>query len=161
MNYKRYGMTLYDGTMLINRIYYGSVYTEEYAFIILRALLHEIIDILYRMKKSNNNLSLETSKFARSKKIFSDGIGNYFEKKLLPTVHKEKSLTLFEAEYLLKKENYESKTIKEFKKAFNTFRKENESEIKISRSFDIIKESNDNSFPIKIGCYCCGERKND
>jgi hypothetical protein len=161
MNSKRYGLTLYDGTIIINRIYYGAAYTDEFAFIILWTLLHEIMHILSRLTRKDNNFFLDTGEFTMNKKIFSDESGNYFENKLLLSVLGKKSLTVFEAKYLLKKENYVYKTLKDFQNAFITFRKSNDSQIKRSQSFAIGKESNDNSFSIKIGCYFHGERKND
>jgi hypothetical protein len=161
MNSKRYGLTLYDGTIVINRIYYGAAYTYEFAFIILWTLLHEIMHILSRLTRKDNNFFLDTGEFTMNKKIFSDESGNYFENKLLLSILGKKSLTVFEAKYLLKKENYVYKTLKDFQNAFITFRKLNDSQIKRSQSFAIGKESNDNSFSIKVGCYFHGERKND
>ena len=161
MNSKRYGLTLYDGTIIINKIYYGAAYTYEFAFIILWTLLHEIMHILSRLMRKDNNFFLDTGEFTMNKKIFSDESGNYFENKLLLSVLGKKSLTVFEAKYLLKKENYVYKTLKDFQNAFITFRKLNDSQIKRSQSFAIGKESNDNSFSIKVGCYFHGERKND
>lgn len=61
----------------------------------------------------------------------------------------------------IKKGNYDYKTIKEFHNAFNIFRKGNKYQIQSSQSFAIGKESNDKTFPIKTGCYCAWERKND
>ena len=161
MNSKRYGLTLYDGTIIINRMYYGAAYTDEFAFMILWTLLHEIMHILSRLMRKDNNFFLDTGEFTMNKKIFSDESGNYFENKLLLSVLGKKSLTVFEAKYLLKKENYVYKTLKDFQNAFITFRKLNDSQIKRSQSFAIGKESNDNSFSIKVGCYFHGERKND
>ena len=161
MNSKRYGLTLYDGTIIINRMYYGAAYTDEFAFIILWTLLHEIMHILSRLMRKDNNFFLDTGEFTMNKKIFSDESGNYFENKLLLSVLGKKSLTVIEAEYLLKKGNYVYKTLKDFQNAFITFRKLNDSQIKRSQSFAIGKESNDNSFSIKVGCYFHGERKND
>lgn len=161
MNSKRYGLTLYDGTIIINRMYYGAAYTDEFAFIILWTLLHEIMHILSRLMRKDNNFFLDTGEFTMNKKIFSDESGNYFENKLLLSILGKKSLTVFEAKYLLKKENYVYKTLKDFQNAFITFRKLNDSQIKRSQSFAIGKESNDNSFSIKVGCYFHGERKND
>ena len=74
---------------------------------------------------------------------------------------KKKCLTIIEAEYLLKKENYVYKTLKEFQIAFNIFRKGNKSKIQSSQTFAVGKESNDKTFSIEIGCYCAGERKTD
>jgi len=161
MSYKRYGMTLYNGTIVINKIYYRAVYNEEYAFTILWTLLHEIMYVLSRIKRTDNNFFLDTGEFTKNLKICSDESGNYFENKLLPNVHKKKCLTVIEAKYLLKKENYAYKTLKEFQNAFNIFRKGNKSKIQSSQSFAVGKESNDKTFSIKIGCYCAGERKND
>ena len=161
MNSKRYGLTLYDGTIIINRMYYGAAYTDEFAFMILWTLLHEIMHILSRLMRKDNNFFLDTGEFTMNKKIFSDESGNYFENKLLLSILGKKSLTVFEAKYLLKKENYVYKTLKDFQNAFITFRKLNDSQIKRSQSFAIGKESNDNSFSIKVGCYFHGERKND
>ena len=145
----------------IKKIYYGAVYTDEFAFIILWTLLHEIMHILSRLMRKDNNFFLDTGEFTMNKKIFSDESGNYFENKLLLSILGKKSLTVFEAKYLLKKENYVYKTLKDFQNAFITFRKLNDSQIKRSQSFAIGKESNDNSFSIKVGCYFHGERKND
>ena len=145
----------------IKKIYYGAAYTDEFAFIILWTLLHEIMHILSRLMRKDNNFFLDTGEFTMNKKIFSDESGNYFENKLLLSILGKKSLTVFEAKYLLKKENYVYKTLKDFQNAFITFRKLNDSQIKRSQSFAIGKESNDNSFSIKVGCYFHGERKND
>ena len=117
--------------------------------------------ILSRLLRKDNNFFLDTGEFTKKLKIFSDESGNYFENKLLPTVHKKKCLTIIEAEYLLKKENYVYKTLKEFQNAFNIFRKGNKSKIQSSQTFAVGKESNDKTFSIEIGCYCAGERKTD
>jgi len=71
MNSKRYGLTLYDGTIIINKIYYGAAYTYEFAFIILWTLLHEIMHILSRLMRKDNNFFLDTGEFTMNKKIFS------------------------------------------------------------------------------------------
>ena len=59
MNYKRYGMTLFDGTIVINKIYYGPTYIQESAFIILWTLLHEMMHILSRLLRGDNNFFLD------------------------------------------------------------------------------------------------------
>ena len=138
-----------------------TFYKAEYAFIILWTILHENMHILSRLLRKDNNFLLDTDEFTRNKKIFSDESGNYFENKLLLSVLTKKTLTLIEADYLLKKENYAYKTLKEFQSAFIAFRKLNNSQIKSSQSFAIGKESDSKSFPIKIGCSFAGERKSD
>ena len=159
MGIRRFGMTLYDGTILINRTYYGAAYTPEYAFVILWTLLHEIMNVLSRLERNNNNFYLDTDEFTKSGKIFSEESGNYFQQKLLLSILKQNSLTLLEAEYLLEKENYQFNTVEEFKKAFLDFRKRNISQIKCSQTFPIVKESNNKTISLEIGCYCGGERK--
>lgn len=69
--------------------YYGHCY--------MRLCMH------FRIKREDKNFFLDTGEFTRNKKIFSEESQNYFENKLLLSIHKKKYLTLIEADYLLKK----------------------------------------------------------
>ena len=159
MNYKHFGMTLFDGTIVINQIYYGPTYTEEFAFIILWTLLHEIMCILSRLLKGDNNFFIDTAKFTKSNQKESEENGEYFENKLLLNILGNKYLTSFEADYLLDIKNYQYKTLKQFKNAFINFRSHNKIKIQNSNYFAIRREKDEKSFSINIGCYCAGERK--
>ena len=159
MNYKHFGMTLFDGTIVINQIYYGPTYTKEFAFIILWTLLHEIMCILSRLLKGDNNFFIDTGKFTKSNQKQSEENGEYFENKLLLNILGNKYLTSFEADYLLDIKNYQYKTLKQFKNAFINFRSHNKIKIQNSNYFTIRREKDEKSFSINIGCYCAGERK--
>ena len=159
MNYKRYGMTLFDGTIVINKIYYGPTYIQDSAFIILWTLLHEMMHILSRLLRGDNNFFLDTGEFTKSNQKQSEESGEYFENKLLINILGSKNLTTFEAEYLLDINNYQHKTLQKFQNAFMNFRSQNKIKIQNSNLFAIGKEKGENSFSINIGCYCAGERK--
>ena len=118
MSNRLFGMTLHNGTIVINRQYYSAGYSVELAFLILWTLLHEIMHVLSRLKRKNKNFFLDTSEFTKLGNITSEESGNYFEDKLLLNVLGKKYLTFFETEYLLKKMNYNYKTVDEFQKAF-------------------------------------------
>lgn len=160
MNIEYYGLILYDGTILINKIYYVSN-TDKDAFIILFTLLQEIMHALSRIVRGDDNYLLNTDKFTKRNIIFCEESGIFFENKLLYSVLKAKELTSIEATYLLKKANYEYKTIVEFHKAFIDFKNKNIKKINSLIPFSIGKESNNDSFIINFGCYCAGSRMND
>lgn len=161
MDVSRFGMTLYDGTIIINKIYYRSPYTVEKAFIILFTLMHELMHVISRLKRGDKNFFLNTDEFTKFKnKNYAQESGVYFDNKFLLNVLNGKYLTSLEADYLLDLKHYESKSIEGFHKAFMEFRTKNKNEIQESKTFAIAKTSNDHTFSIKIGCYCAGERKN-
>jgi hypothetical protein len=161
MNFDHYGMILYDGTILINRTYYGISYSHKNAIIILFTLMHEIMHALSRLLRGNTNYFLNTGEFTKAhNKIFVDESGNYFENKLLFNVLKGKQLTSIEAEYLLDPKHYEYETLADFKKAFSSFRTQNKQKINASTPFAIGKGSNDDIVYINNGCYCAGSRNN-
>ena len=68
MNLSRFGMTLYDGTIIINKAYYGLVYSDDDAFNILFTLMHELMHVISRLKRGDNNFFLTTDEFMKSKK---------------------------------------------------------------------------------------------
>ena len=161
MNFDYYGMILYDGTILINRAYYGLSYTHKNAIIILFTLMHEIMHALSRLLRGNTNYLINTGEFTKSKnKIFVNERGNYFENKLLLSVLKGKLLTSYEAEYLLDLKHYEYDSLDDFKKAFSDFRAQNKKKINASSPFAIGKGSGDDIVYINNGCYCAGPRNN-
>lgn len=161
MNFDHYGMILYDGTILINRVYYGISYSHMNAIIILFTLIHEVMNALSLLLRGNTNYYLNTGEFTKpNNKIFGDESGNYFKNKLLFSVLKGKKLTSCEAEYLLDPKHYEYETLNDFKKAYKDFRAQNKQKINDLTPFDIGNGSNDDIVYINTGCYCAGSRNN-
>ena len=115
MNFDHYGMILYDGTILINRIYYGISYSHMNAIIILFTLMYEVMKAISRLLRGNTNFFLNIGEFTKANnKIFTDESGNYFKNKLLFNVLKGMKLTSYEAEYLLDPKHYEYETLNDF-----------------------------------------------
>ena len=154
MNFNHYGMILYDGTILINRAYYGLSYSHMNEIIILFTLMNEIMHALSRLLRGNNNYFLNKGEFTKANnKNFTDESGIYFENKLLFGVLKGKKLASCEAEYLLDRKHYEYETLDDFKKAFNNFRTQNKQKINALTRFAIGKGSNDVIVYFNNGCY--------
>ena len=155
----RYGMTLYDGTIVINGIYNAFIERDENTFIIYFTLLYEIMHVVSLLSRGDENYFLNTDEFTKNKDIKTDEIGQYFEKKFLLCIIKKSELTEPEAKYLLDIQNYQYKNVDDFHKAFKKYRKDNFAEIKKAPSFAISKSSDKKSFSIRIGCYFAGARK--
>ena len=91
MNIEYYDMILYDGTILINKSYYGLTFTHRNDFIILFTLFHVIMHALSRLIRNDNYL-LNTAEFTKVKNnVFTKESGFYFENKLLLSALKEKN----------------------------------------------------------------------
>mgnify|MGYP006916218332 CR=1 FL=1 len=160
MDQRRFGMLLYDGTIIINLFYYVNQYSSIHIFIVYYTLLHEIMHALSRLIRGDENYFLNTDEFIKAKgqNIKADESGNFFEHKFLICVILKQEITELEANYLLDTKNYEHKTIKEFHDAFKKFRIKNAKTIKSSPCFAIGKSAKDNTISLKIGCYCAGSR---
>ena len=154
MNFNHYGMILYDGTILINRAYYGLSYSHMNEIIILFTLMHERMQALSRLLRGNTNYFLNKGEFTKANnKNFTDESGIYFENKLLFSVLKRKKLASCEAEYLFDRKHYEYETLDDFKKAFSNFRTQNKQKINALTPFAIGKGSNDVIVYFNNGCY--------
>lgn len=158
MHVKRYGLVLYDGTILINMLYYINKYEPVNVFRVYFTLMHELMHAISRLIRGDDNYFLNTDEFTKTKKIKIQESGNYFEEKYLLCIIKQPSLTEIESNYLLDIKNYNYETIQKFHDAFIQFRTKNAKTIKNSPSFAIGKSSNDNSIPLIFGCYCAGSR---
>lgn len=162
MDIKRYGMVLYDGTILINKAYYVNYYSSINIFRVYFTLLHELMHAISRLIRGNNNYFLNTDEFIKlnGKNIKADESGNYFEDKYLLCTIIQPKLTQIESDYLLDFKNYEYDTYKKFINAFKQFRLKHAVTIQNSPSFAIGKTSSDDSIPLRFGCYCAGSRNN-
>ena len=160
MNLNRYGMMMYDGTIIINKAYIIGGFNFENAFMILFTLMHKLMHIISRLKRGDNNYLLNTDEFTKSKIMTVDESGFYFENKLILGLINSNQITVAEAEYLLKLKNYEYATIKDFQSAFLLWQKNHANIIKTSPKFIIRKEKEDKSFSFNTGCYCAGPRNN-
>ena len=161
MSLQRFGMLLYDGTIIVNKAYYSKTYSKPDAFVIYYTILHEIMHSISRILRKNDNYLLNTNEFTKNRKIKADESGDYFEKKFLIDIIKKKELSVFEANYLVDSNNYKYDNIKDFHSAFINWRTNNINAIKNSKTFIIAKSSDQTTFSIKIGCYCNGARKSD
>lgn len=152
-----FGLTLYDGTIILNNFYYNNFPDSTDTFIIFFTLFHEYSHILSRLIRGDNNYFNNTGKFLeKSKKITESGY--YFEKKILFNFLKCKSISIMEADYLLNPINYSYISSKDFGKAFNSFKKCNEKEIRKLPRVIIGKNEKNENVQIKIGCYFAGLR---
>ena len=159
MPVERFGMLLYDGTIIVNSVYNISTYRNHNAFIIYFTLLHEIMHAISRILRGNDNYLLNTNEFTKNKKIRADESGEYFENKFLIDITKKKTLSVVEADYLVDINNYQFNNIKDFHSSFNEWRVSKKDDIKNSQTFTITKSGDVTTFSINIGCYCHGDRK--
>ena len=160
MELQRYGMTLYDGTIIINSIYYTNSKNDSFVFIVYFTLLHEIMHAISRLLRGNKNYLLNTDEFTKNNAIKAKESRLYFEKKFLLCIIKKPKLTSQEAKYLLDINNYQYKKVKDFHDSFKKWRESHLKEIKSSPNFSIGKTNDDNSISIKVGCYFAGTRPN-
>ena len=63
MPVERFGMLLYDGTIIVNSVYNISTYRNHNAFIIYFTLLHEIMHAISQILRGNDNYLLNTNEF--------------------------------------------------------------------------------------------------
>ena len=163
MNKRRYGMILYDGTIIINEMYYSLNYDISNIFIVYFTLLYEIIHAISRLLRSNDNYLLNIDEFTNLIKsnVKEKESRIYFENKFLINIIKKHELTDLEAKYLLEVCNYQYDNIKDFHSALEDFRNKRKKDINKSPTFAIGKSSDDDIIYLKGGCYCCGERHID
>ena len=154
-----FGMILYDGTILINKMYYEFNDIVN-AFTIYFTLFHELTHAISRLVRGDNNYLLNTDEFTKNKKIKVEESGEYFEKRFLLDILKEKKITLYEAKYLMDQNNYKYNTIEEFKNNYINFRNKNMNLIKSQPASHICKRSNNDTYSLEINCYCAGYRTN-
>lgn len=160
MDLGRFGMLLYDGTILINNQYYVYYYSSKNVFIVYYTLLNELMHAISRLIRGDENYFLNTDEFIKIKgqNIKADESGNFFEDKFLLCIILKPALTELESNYLLDTKSYEYHTVKEFHDAFKNFRTKNAKTIKNSLCFAIRKSANDDTIPLRFGCYCAGSR---
>lgn len=151
-----YGLTLYDGTILLNSSF--SLFNSSIdSLIIFFTLMHELMHALSRIFRGNDNYLIDTREFVKQMKV--DDSGSYFENLLLLNCLKDGKLTILEANYLLDSNNYNYLYVDDFKKAFNNFRKKNIKAIGNNIKFSIAKENQEGNFHgAGNHCYCAGSR---
>jgi len=147
---KFYGLTLYDGTILLNKSY-SNTCTHINVFIIFFNLIHELMHALSRILRGDNNYLLDTGDFVKKMKI--EDSGTYFDNLLLLECLNNGELTKTEAKYLLKNKNYNFATVDEFKNAFIDFRNQNADKIKNEPKYKISKDDKEKYF-CGIGNHC-------
>ena len=147
---KFYGLTLYDGTILLNKLYKNTDIAVN-VFIIYFTLMHELMHALSRILRGDNNYLLDTGDFVKKMKI--EDSGTYFDNLLLLECLNDGELTKTEAKYLLMNENYNFENVDDFKKAFKVFRKKNAKIINNESKYKISKDDKEIYF-CGIGNYC-------
>ena len=147
---KFYGLTLYDGTILLNKLYKNTDIAVN-VFIIYFTLMHELMHALSRILRGDDNYLLDTGDFVKKMKI--EDSGSYFDNLLLLECLNDGELTNFEALYLLDNKNYNFATVDEFKNAFLKFKKTNADQIKNENTYRISKEDKEKYF-CGIGNHC-------
>ena len=145
-----YGLTLYDGTILLNKLY-SNIGTSINVFTIFFNLIHELMHALSRILRGDNNYLLDTEDFVKKMKI--EDSGTYFDNLLLLDCLNDGELTKFEAIYLLDNKNYNFENVDDFKKAFKVFRKKNAKIINNESKYKISKDDKEIYF-CGIGNYC-------
>ena len=69
MDKLRFGMTLFDGTIKINRLYYTANERDDNTFIIYFTLLHEIMHAVSLLSSGDDNYFLNTDEFNKYNNI--------------------------------------------------------------------------------------------
>ena len=152
-----YGLTLIDGTILLNKRYV-EFHNSVNGLKIVMTLFHEYMHVLSRLFRGDNNYLLNTREFLNTRGIMVTESGNYFDEKILDyfTI---KEATYLEADYLLKPENYNHNAVDQFKGDFISFRNKNVKIIKSSIKFSIAKKKlGENSIFVGNHCYFAGSR---
>ena len=156
-----YGLTLFNGTIIINSLYLNNnnKYFKDSTtyFIIFFTLMHEYMHILSRLVRGDDNFFNSTGEFLKALNLKLDESGKFFEEHFLFKFLKKKSITEFEANYLLNKDNYIYESVQDFGKNLLNFIKINENYIKQLPRVSIGKNEN-NRVEIRIGCGFAGIR---
>jgi len=154
LGFKFYGLSLFDGTILVNkRYYFQNQNIETMIFIIFSTLLHEYMHFLSRIFRGDNNFFNDTDEFLKYKRITPKESREYFDNKIFFEVLPDKKITSLEAAYFLDPSNYVYDSSEKFKIAFVKFKKDKIKIIKNLPSQAISKEASDyNSLDIKCGC---------
>ena len=153
-----YGLTLFNGTILIsNKFLDKYVNNESRSFIIFFTLFHEYTHILSRLVRGDNNFFRNTGEFLKALNLKIGESGKYFENQFLLNFLKKKSITDIEAEYLLNKDNYIYDSSEEFGNNLKNFIKNNQDIIKQFPRVSIGKNEDD-GVKISVGCGCAGIR---
>ena len=145
-----YGLNIYDGTILLNRIYYDSLIRDPTnVFIIFLTLFHEyalILSRLFREDKNyfNNNINVNES-------------GEFFEELFLFKSLPQRQITMVESKFLLDKKNYFYGSSQEFRENFENFRKKNYRLISAVPAVSFSKKKDLFTIP-RIGCSFAGLR---
>lgn len=115
-----FGLTMYDGTILLNDQYYDLYFRKSTdVFTVYFTLFHEYANILSRLLRGDKNNFLNTGEFTKkNNSIIITESGDFFEQKFLLKVLPEKSITKLEADYLLKKIIINMKKAKILEKIF-------------------------------------------
>lgn len=154
-----FGLTLYDGTILINAEYYcPKIRDPKYTFIIFFTLFHEYTHVLSRLIRGDDNFFINTGKFLENTKKTIKESGYYFEKKILFNFLKCKTISGLEAKYLTDANNYCHESSKDFGKAFLAFKKDNESTIQNLDRVPVARNEENDRVSIRIGCNFAGPR---
>lgn len=158
---KLYGLTLYNGTILLNNLYIKNIYIKDSTnyFIVFFTLFHEYTHILSRIFRGDDDYLKSTGEFLKEQNKKIDESGKFFEEKFLFNFLKIKTISIIEANYLLDKKNYIYNSSKEFGENLVNFIKNNQDIIKLMSRVSIGKTEND-YVEIKIGCSFAGFRRN-
>jgi hypothetical protein len=158
MPWKLYGLTLFNGTILISKEFLDKHFNNESrSFIIFFTLFHEYTHILSRLVRGDNNFFRNTGEFLKALNLKIGESGKYFENQFLLNFLKKKSITDFEAKYLLNKDNYNYDSSEEFGNNLKNFIKKNQDIIKQFPRVSIGKNEDD-GVEISVGCGCAGIR---
>ena len=155
-----FGLTLYDGTILLNNLYIKNKFIKDSTnyFIVFFTLFHEYTNILSRLLRGDNNYFKNTGEFTKDMNKKIEDSGKFFEETFLYNYLKVKTISEIEANYLLDKQNYIYGSIEEFGKDLVNFIKINKNILKSMSRVSIGKKEND-YVEIKIGCGFSGIRR--
>ena len=161
-----YGLTLYDGTILINKKYYPVKYlTNKLAYIatIILIYIHEIAHISLRLFRNDDNYFRSTFFNNKNHKIniYSDKIitesgalleDNLFWFEFIRQNKKNyKYLTHYDAKYIFNFD-YERNSYDDFRKGFKSNRDQHN---KVHKSFRVCVERNINELKVDLSSAKC------
>ena len=156
-----YGMVLYDGTILINKVYYSGLERDTVnSFRIFFTLLHELMHALSRILRNNNNFFLDTEAFTKFNKTKTKESGDYFDQKFLLNCINDTKLSGLEILYLLDSTNYNHNDLRDFHQSFLAYRNKNKSAINKALKYAISRLNKENSYSREGCCFCAGKRIN-
>jgi len=157
-----YGMILYDGTILVNKIYYTGLASDPVnSFRIFFTLLHELMHALSRIFRNNNNFFIDTDSFTKFNKIKTNESGDYFDKKFLLNCINDTKLSRFEILYLLEAKNYNYDNLNDFHNSFLAYKNKNKKVINKALKYNISRLTKENSYSREGCCFCAGKRINN